>query len=217
MPEARFAVGEPEGRRSTVWKFFVQKNEAYIATRMFGSDAKVSFHSTGQCQWSATDRWVRASPERRNADRHIVKWLMPRPAGAVAVHVFRVRIPESELRVIPLQREKLDAVEWLPAPVPGQTVSIECYFTPPTDHDPTLTGPLPARRIFSMQLHDRRWFVGLHTVFSLDGKSLEPLRQEMNALASRAGIEPEHKHRACAFTDNGGATRGLIELCTVAV
>jgi hypothetical protein len=67
MREARFAVGEPNGRSSTVWKFSIHKNEAYILTRMFGSDAKASLHVSGQCQWSATETWVKKVGGRRNA------------------------------------------------------------------------------------------------------------------------------------------------------
>jgi hypothetical protein len=41
LREVRLAVGTPTGRRSTVWKFWVQKSEIYILSRMFGSDTKV--------------------------------------------------------------------------------------------------------------------------------------------------------------------------------
>ena len=48
--EARVAVGRADGMRSTVWKFAVRNSEIYVFTRMFGADAKVSFHSSGECQ-----------------------------------------------------------------------------------------------------------------------------------------------------------------------
>jgi hypothetical protein len=98
LREVRLAVGTLTDRRSTVWKFWVRKSDIYILSRMFGSDTKVSLHSTGDCQWSATGAWVKKVPGRRNADRHLVKWVMPRPNGAAALHVFQVRIPETELR-----------------------------------------------------------------------------------------------------------------------
>jgi hypothetical protein len=47
--EVRLAVGTLTDRRSTVWKFWVHKSEIYILSRMFGSDTKVSLHSTGDC------------------------------------------------------------------------------------------------------------------------------------------------------------------------
>jgi hypothetical protein len=212
MREARFAIGQPNGLRSTVWKFSVHKNEAYILTRMFGSDAKVSLHSSGQCQWSATDTWVKKVAERRNADRHITRWTMPRPGGSEAVHVFRIRIPETELRAIGAE-EDLDSVEWLPSPPRGHTTSIECYFTPPSDHDPTLTSKLPGTRLFALQMSDRRWFVGALCLLALDGKDLEPIRRAVVTEAKTRGVEAQPEHRACAFTTNEGHVRGLIELC----
>jgi hypothetical protein len=211
--EVRIAVGSPTGRRSTVWKFSVQKNEIYILSRMFGSDAKVSLHSSGECQWSATGAWVKKVPGRRNAERHITKWVMPRPSGTTALHVFQVRIPETELRTIDLT-ENLRSVEWLPIPPNGHSVSLECYITPATENDPALLANLPCPYLFSLPLADGRWFTVLHHNPPLDGKDLEPLRNQMNTQAMVAGIQPKPEHRGSAFTVSEGTARGLIELCT---
>jgi hypothetical protein len=216
LREVRLAVGTLTDRRSSVWKFWVQKSEIYILSRMFGADTKVSLHSTGDCQWSATGAWVKKVPGRRNADRHFVKWVMPRPNGAAALHVFQVRIPETELRVIDLA-EDLSAVQWLPAPPKGHTVSLECYITPISQSDPALTANLPHPHLFSLPLADGCWFVVLNHVPRLDGKDLEPLRKQMNAQARAAGIEPKPEHRGSAFTVSNGTARGFIELCTVGV
>ena len=212
--EVRIAVGIPTGRRSTVWKFCVHKSEVYILSRMFGSDAKVSLHSSGECQWSATGSWVKKVPGRRNTERHITRWVMPRPTGTTAVHVFQVRIPETELREIH-NGEDLSTVEWLPIPPRAHTVSIECYITPCSQTDPTFSSRLPQPCLFSLPLGDGRWFIGLHHVVPLDGRDLEPLRDEMNAKARAAGIEPRSEHRGSAFTVSDGTAQGLIELCTL--
>ncbi len=215
--EYRLAVGTSAGRRSTVWKFEVRKNDIYIFTRMFGSDAKVSLHETGACQWSATDIWVKKDAGRTNADRHFMKWLMPRPNGTASQHIFQVRIPETELRVIDAPKENLSKVQWLPAPTPGHSVSIECYITPISQDDPAVTAKLPHDHLFSLPLADGRWFVALHHTPPLDGKDMEPVRSEMNAKARAEDIEPKPEHRASAFTGVGdGVVHGLIELCTVA-
>jgi hypothetical protein len=215
LREVRLAIGTLTDRRSTVWNFWVQRSEIYILTRMFGSDTKVSLHSSGNCQWSATGDWVKKVPARRNADRHMAKWVMPRPNGTAALHVFRVRIPETELRVIDIA-EDLSAVQWLPAPPKGHTVSIECYITPNSQSDPAITANLPHRHLFSLPLADGRWFIALHHV--IDGKDLEPLRSQMNAQVRAAGIEPKPEHRAAVFTvSDDGTARGLIELCMVRV
>ena len=215
--EVRIAVGSPSGRRSTVWKFGTHKNEVYILSRMFGSDTKVSLHSSGSCQWSATDTWVRKAPGRTNAERHITKWEMPRPSGKDALHVFQVRIPETELRPSGLA-ESLAAVKWLPIPPPGHTVSLECYFTPLSQANPALATNLPCPHLFSVHLPEGRWFTVLCNVVPLNGGDLKQLRSEMNARAKAVtGADPNPAHRASAFTVGEGTTRGLIELCTVGV
>jgi hypothetical protein len=212
--ERRLAVGTPNGRRSTVWKFTANKGDIYIHTRMFGSDTKVSLHATGDCQWSCTDHWVQKVHGRKNAQRHMVRWHLARPHGAVAQHVFRVRIPESELRTVAVE-EKLAKVQWLPA-LEGQTVSFECYITPRSDADPSLGALLPNPRQFSLPLSDGRWFVVLTQVLPLNGEQLERVRGAIKARAQASGYVPEPLHRACAFTvaDDDDA-RGLIELCLV--
>ena len=213
--EIRIAVGSRTGRRSTVWKFFVRKSDIYIQSRMFGSDLKVSLHGSGACQWSATDHWVTKVPGRKNADRHFVRWQVPWPAGSHALHVFQVRIPETELRTSCLP-EDLNAVEWLPVPPAGHTVSLECYLTPITETDPALTANLPHPLLFSLRLADGRWFTVLHHIAPLDGKDLTALRSEIQAQCCAKGIEPQPQHRIAAFTENGNTTRGLIEICAVA-
>ncbi|NOU00373.1 MAG: hypothetical protein HOO95_02195 [Gallionella sp.] len=214
LQEVRIAVGSSIGRRSTVWKFSVQNNEIYIFSRMFGSDAKVSLHSTGDCQWSGTSNWVKKVSSRKNTDRHFIKWVMPRPNGSVASLVFQIRIPETELRASNLT-ENLSKIKWLPIPPKGHTLSLECYITPQSQSDPALSSNLPIPHLLSLPLTDGRWFTVLSHVPPLDGDNLEPLRNQMNEEARAAGIEPKPEHRGCAFTVSNGITRGLIELCTI--
>lgn len=214
VKEIHIAVGTPTGRRSTVWKFFVRKSDVYIQTRMFGSDSKVSLHSTGDCQWSATDDWVKKVPGRRNADRHFTKWYIPRPCGSSALHIFQVRVPETELRVSGLP-EDLSAVEWLPVPPAGHTVLLECYLTPLSEADPALTSQLPYPHLFSLPLADGRWFTVLQHIVPLNNMDLETLRMEINQQSRATGIEPRPEYRVAAFSVNGSGTRGLIELCAV--
>lgn len=215
--EVRVAVGTSSGRRSTVWKFAVHKNEIYILSRMFGSDAKVSLHSSGDCQWSGTGAWVKKVPGRRNAERHIEKWKVRRPTGTEALHVFQIRIPETELRAIEWTEGDLESVEWLPTPPLGHTLSLECYITPVMSTSPELSLNLPCPHLYSLPLADGRWFTVLHHVPALNGQDLEPLRGGMNAVARAAGIEPKPQHRGSAFTVSEGTARGFIELCAVGV
>lgn len=181
---------------------------------MFGSDAKVSLHSSGQCQWSGTGKWVKKDRTRRNADRHFLKWLAPRPHGSAANLVFRIRIPETELRVVDVE-EDLTEVLWLPAPSQGQTASFACYITPPSLVDPASGTQLPGGLVLSQSLEDGHWFTVLHHVEVLDGRNLVPLRAQMNAHARSAGILPNPKHRGVAISITDDGARCFVEMCTV--
>lgn len=214
--ELRVAIGSPDGFRSTVWKFTSHRSEVYILSRMFGSDCKVSLHSSGQCQWSGTGEWVKKDSNRRNADRHFMKWSAPRPHGTAATLVFRIRIPESELRQVDIA-EDLDEVLWLPVPAVGMTSSFACYITPPSLDDPTASAQLPGTLLLSQQLEDRHWFVVVHHVEPLNGMDLHPLRDAMNARARAAGITANPKHRGCAISVTEDGARCFVEMCTVGV
>jgi hypothetical protein len=215
LQELRVAVGDANARRSTVWKFSVNQSDVYIFSRMFGADSKVSLHALGDCQWSNTDKWVTKVPGRRNADRHIQRWNLPRPNGTEALHIFRVWIPESELRQTSVV-EDLGAVRWLPAPPAGQMVILECYVTPPSRNDPTFSGNLPYSLLASLPLADGRWFAVLHRFEPCDVRWLEFSRSQMIAQTRAKGYEPKPEHRACLFAVSDGGVRGLIEVCPVA-
>ena len=216
LAELRVAIGSPNGRRSTIWKFATHRSEIYILSRMFGSDTKVSLHSSGQCQWSGTGQWVKKSPTRRNADRHFLKWSAPRRHGSEATLVFRVRIPETELRHIDVE-ENLEDILWLPVPENGQTASFDCYITPPSIVDPASSAQLPGTLLLSRQLEDKHWFAVIHHIEALNGTDLNPLRSEMNARALSASITPNPKHRGCAIAITEDGARCFIEMCTVGV
>jgi hypothetical protein len=194
----------------------VRGSDVYISTRSFQGRAKVSVHASGQCQWSLSDKWVTEAPDRRNADRHIQKWSMPRQIAQTATNIFHARVPETELRVIQAE-EDLSTVQWLPPPTLGSTTSLECYITPISDADPSLLNVTPHPCILALPLSDGRWFIILHYAAALDGKQLGGKRQEMLRELRAAGIEPRPDHRGVAFVRAAGPTRGMIELCPIAV
>jgi hypothetical protein len=208
--ELRVAVGEKLGRRSTVWKFFVHKNDTYIMTRMFGREAKVSIHESRASQWSATSDWVRGEPWRKNADRHITKWISAAPMLNTAAPVFRVLISESELRTV-RGTENTKGVCWVPPLPSGATFAFDCFVTPPTP-----VAPIPNQasylHIKSLPLVDGRWFVILLTQVMIAAEGLEQARREVLQNAREAGLEFGTEHRAALFFQGAGMTPGLIEL-----
>jgi hypothetical protein len=210
--EFRVAVGSPDAQRSTVWKFSTQTNEIYILSRMFGADVKVSLHSTGEGRWAATGDWVKKEPGRVNADRLIAKWQMREPSGGEASHVFRVRIPTSELRVSDVD-EDLSNVQWLAPAQPDSALSLECYITPQSSADPTLGAVLPLDVVFRLPLANGRWLVVFQDDKPIEGFDIGGARAEVCAQSRARGIEPIPKHRACLMDVSGNGIRGLIELC----
>jgi hypothetical protein len=209
--EIRVAVGSPSELRSTIWKFVVQGNEIYILSRMFGEDVKVSLHGSGRCQFSCTSHWVLKVPGRRNADRHRDRWAVSIPSGSASIHIYQVRIPQTELRRIVVE-EDLSQVEWLDPPCVGTTVSLECYLTSPSASNPTLMATLPNPLLFALKRADDRWFVVMRYDAPLDGRSLDSKRQRACSIARAHGIEPNPDHRMVFLTGGVGEVHGLIEL-----
>jgi hypothetical protein len=208
----RICVGTPRERRSSVWKFIDDKNEIYIMTRLFAKEAKVSLHGDGRCQWSRYDSWVKAAPERRNADRHITQWRLSRPDGRVSLLAFMVQIPESELRVMG-DDKGLSRVNWIGAAPAGSATTIACYLTCPTADDPSAAANLPHPHVWSARLTDGRWLVLLHVIEMISASQLEEVRQGLISSASAQQVKLLPSHRACLFAEGGGGiTRSLIEI-----
>lgn len=210
--EFRVAVGSPGDRRSTVWKVAVTGAEVYIFSHMFGGDAKVSLHASGDCQLSGTSAWVMKVPGRKNADRHFHKWHEARPIGTAAKHIFRVVIPDSELRAVDLE-EEISAVRWLTAPGGGSATVVEFYITPPSAIDPSANAAaLPLPCLCSLKLGDDRWLVVLHHVRGTAGLDVEGFREAVRRLAREGGRELLPQNRVCVVLIEP-PLRSLVELC----
>lgn len=212
--EARFAVGSRDGPRSTIWKAWIQGDEAYLASRMFGSDMKVSLHSTGRCQWSCTDTWVMRQPSARNADRHVFRWTIVQPNTDQAVLVFRVEIPMSELRDQPPPKDK-KKVFWVSGAPIEATVRFLTYLTRPSESDPAPATTGSMCHLFSLRLRNARWMVVFVELISLSVHDIAEARRAVQAQAAGAGFTPKPEHRASLFIQpppEGGA-HGLLELC----
>jgi hypothetical protein len=213
LREFRFAVGSKDGPRSTVWKCWVQGDETYITGQLFGTEAKISLHSSGECQWSCTDLWVQRDPTRRNADRHIAKWSIVFPNDDNAILAFRLAIPTSELRSYPRASGSKKAF-WIGGAPTGSTVEFCFYFTrqigvaPATNSNPAL------RHLASVQLRNRRWLVAFVLLRSLSAADTAAARDAAVAQVREAGIKVLPEHRLALFasptTENSAA---LLEVC----
>lgn len=174
---------------------------------------KVSLHSTGEGRWAATDDWVKKVPGRSNADRLIANWQMREPSDGESSHIFRVRIPTSELRASSVRGEDLSNVQWLPVAQPNSAVSLECYITPKSDTDPTLSAALPFDVVFRAPLANGRWLVVFRHDIPMENFDIDAARAEVCSQSRARGIEPIPQQRGCMLDVSGNGIRGLIELC----
>jgi hypothetical protein len=213
LREVRFAVGSKDGPRSTVWKSWVQGSEIYITGKLFGSEAKVSLHSSGDCQWSCTDTWVRREPSRRNADRHIARWQMAYPDDNNAVLAFRVAIPVSELRPAPLGPGHKKAF-WVGNAPAESTVEFCFYITRQSDEQPPTDGSPSLRHLASLQLRNGRWLVVFVWLRSLSAADVAAARDSAAQQAREAGVQVLPEHRIALFAlPSPETSAAILEVC----
>ncbi len=213
MREFRFAVGSKNGPRSTVWKCWVQGAEAYIAGQLFGTEAKVSLHSSGECQWSCTDMWVQRDPSRRNADRHMAKWQLTYPQDNNAILAFRVAVPVSELRSQPAPLRSKKAF-WVGSAPTGSTVEFCFYFTRALDGPPPTDGNPALRHIVSLGLRDGRWLVAFVWLRSLSAADIAAARDAAVDQARVAGVQVRAEHRLALFAlPTAETSAAVLEVC----
>jgi len=72
----RFALGTPERENFSIWRFWINKNDIYLAVRSIAGYIKTSLHETGSCQTSFTKEYAEEDdniiPE--SSSRHIKQW-----------------------------------------------------------------------------------------------------------------------------------------------
>ncbi len=154
----RFAAGERTGLKSSVWTVVVKKNDIYLFTKLFGGDFKLSLHESGDAQWSYTSEYVSRQNEMKNQDRHLMKWKYSRPENDLALNIFRIQIPHSELRDSS-KYSSTKKVKWTSGITLG-TYQFDFCITKPSENNPCEgRSDLPHQVLESLQLADKRWLV----------------------------------------------------------
>jgi hypothetical protein len=121
----RLAIGESASRRSGVWRFWSNpKGDIYVANRCLGGVYKASFHKDGKCQFGFTSEYADNAAERfGRRERHLEKWSLPE---IVVVRAIQILIPESELRMSPIDEDK--RITWLESPPPNSVGTISLFI-----------------------------------------------------------------------------------------
>jgi uncharacterized protein DUF5677 len=202
-PVFRFCVGSSDAKHSMVWKIWSRTGDIYISNR---SGSEFILQQSGECKWSVS----RNEPTTESAEELL--WQRPNPTGTSAAHVFRIIIPESELRGDEIS-ENSDNVRWIATPARGHATYIECYMTPPLDTPEGASFPYEA--LHSFQLPDSSWLVVLlheepmtpqhHSVLSENREML------LGTLRSK-GIEQSATMRSVAISRDSSGTTSAFEI-----
>jgi hypothetical protein len=95
----RFGVGSASGLRSSTYRVWTAKHSAdvYITALPMAGTQKVSLHQTGEWQHSFLSE-VAMKYVRKNSERHLEKWIRPKPIAEGWTRGYYVIIPRTELR-----------------------------------------------------------------------------------------------------------------------
>jgi hypothetical protein len=141
----RFAVGEPDGPQSTIWRLWIHGPDVYIAPRQVGHRWKISFHEGGRCHWGfeSEDAGAEAAAlGTASTGRFPDVWQLPQPFAAGWIRAFTIVVPMSELRQ-PLAERKTRDVLWIEPGPSESAISFVLLFGPP---GATLPEQVPAVR-----------------------------------------------------------------------
>lgn len=129
----RFATGDPQGARSSVFRIWTnaRKDDVYIAARSLASELKVSLHPNF---WYFGFTKVHAQREGslvpQGTDRKLRSWNRPNELGPGWTRAFAVLIPGSELST-PVQPYEGSETLWLPPPEPDEIAHFTVVLSRP--------------------------------------------------------------------------------------
>lgn len=123
----RWAVGSPEGLRSSTWRLWgTKKGDVYVSTQNLGGVYKFSFHPDGNCHLGFTSEYKDTARVRfpHFTNRLWEKWkLSDKPIS----RALQVVVPCSELRAFSSSDEQ--QMRWLPAPPPDSVSVVSIFIT----------------------------------------------------------------------------------------
>lgn len=159
----RLAIGDPENRRSNLWRITAYKSDVYV-TCAGTLPVKFSFHKSGICRDAFTGEFG-VPPGMQ--DRVMTRWKradIPPPNTGKACSVLDVAFPTDFLSAgleVPSK-----PIHWLDAAAPGQSKCVELFFSSDTpDVVDALLQPAQRTAIAAFPLENRSWFyVTSHTI-----------------------------------------------------
>ena len=230
--DVRIGFGDPNGRRSKVWRIWVLPNKAdvYVSPGEL-RDAKISLHdperSLGGLPWrfAYTAEYAAAAGGSLppTGDRALLQWGPVGELGPNAVPMMQVIVPGPELRE-PLDEGPVETpdVVWFPQPGANE-FGFLTLFTVPTDGDAIWSAPGGNRRSWSHNLPNGRTLIVMAAI-TTGSEGLEHVYQRERADAPQKVLAAIESGNA-PFVDDGvntlvclsplpeiGRYRALLEL-----
>jgi hypothetical protein len=100
-PTVWFAVGAPEGPRSSVLRLWTHENEVYISAWALAPVLKISLHSSGDWRHAYTTEHVAGGSPFVSAgqSREVDQWKPPPELAPGAIKAFQIVVPSSEVTI----------------------------------------------------------------------------------------------------------------------
>lgn len=128
----RWGVRGVDGRRSSVWRLWVNGDDVYIADRDTAGDAKISLHQSGKWRFAFSEKAVARADSLipADADRAWHKWDRPPEVAPGWTRAVTIVMPTSELArgQKPKDPEK---IVWLDAPREGYSTHFNVVLSAP--------------------------------------------------------------------------------------
>jgi hypothetical protein len=231
---ARFAVGVPEGPRSSVWRIWTHNDEVYVSARALTTVLKISLHSSGDWRHAfTTEHVVAGSPFiSPGQNRAIDRWERPSEFWPGVTMAFEIVVPSSEVttprhpKANEVFRRNLGgkAVVWVPAAPVGYATRFAVLFTKPEVTAATLPGwpgrdAMGTRLIWRTELPNAEtvWVTSHETTDTFQHHVAEAKRQRDELVASSAALsqtasdEVELRILSCGYNYQDG-TRVYLDV-----
>lgn len=123
-----FAVGNPEDKRSNVWRIISSKNDIYLMSDSFKSSYKIALHQSGTCQSEfISEFW--ATTGLPNKERFLDRWEIKYKEGEAAI-AFKIAFPYNQLAISNdnIQQTSKD-INYIPKPQENHCIEVIVYKT----------------------------------------------------------------------------------------
>lgn len=217
----RFAVGDPSGRRSSIWRFWAGRKspDLYIAARSVAGLVKASLHASGARHVALTSQFATRQRKKEEADRasrYFQQWNASVAIGQSCSLEFQVCLPTQHLRPFGEHDRSDSEVVWIPAAPPEHMIQVCVLFGPKTE---TVSWPGSKQAgtalVSQGRLSDakRVWLVS-RILPSAMFSNADYAQKHMASIAedlAKQRIAPNETHRVVAIFQDDVGCRGFAE------